>query len=72
MLVPSTNGISGAVSPDGRAVQRAPLHEPATVSTQVTLASGTTPALEIGAPLEWLLVVLGLGAWFLGTRPKAE
>ncbi len=30
VVVPSTNGISGVVDPDGDVVQRAPLHEPAT------------------------------------------
>ncbi len=70
VVVPSTNGISGVVDPQGRSVERAPMHEPATVSADVTLASGKTPALVIGAPLEYLLVVLGLGAWWFGTRQK--
>jgi apolipoprotein N-acyltransferase len=69
-VVPSTNGISGVVDPHGRGVERAPMHEPATLSAKVTLASGKTPALVIGAPLEYLLVVLGLGAWWFGTRQK--
>ncbi|AXT84955.1 apolipoprotein N-acyltransferase [Aeromicrobium sp. A1-2] len=70
VVVPSTNGITGVVDPSGRSVEQAPLHEPATVNAQVTLASGTTPALEIGVPLEYALVILGLGAWWLGTRRK--
>ncbi|MDX6278808.1 MAG: apolipoprotein N-acyltransferase, partial [Nocardioidaceae bacterium] len=70
VAVPSTNGISGFVDPEGHSVERAPMHRPATLSQQVELASGTTPALKIGAPLEYLLVVLGLGGWFLGTRKK--
>ncbi|MEV7396378.1 apolipoprotein N-acyltransferase [Aeromicrobium sp. NPDC092404] len=70
VAVPSTNGITGVVDPHGRSVERAPMHEPATLSATVTLASGKTPALVIGAPLEWLLVALGLGAWFLGARRK--
>lgn len=70
VVVPSTNGISGVVDPTGRSVERAPLHEPVTLSHEVTLASGSTPALMIGAPLEYLLVILGLGAWWFGTRQK--
>ncbi|MGA8987522.1 apolipoprotein N-acyltransferase [Aeromicrobium sp.] len=70
VVVPSTNGISGVVDPSGRSVERAPLHQPATVSAQVTLASGSTPALAIGAPLEYAMVILGLGGWGLGTRRR--
>lgn len=70
VAVPSTNGITGFVDPDGRGVARAPMHEPATLSAKVTLASGKTPALVIGAPLEYVLVVLGLGAWWFGTRRR--
>ena len=70
VAVPSTNGITGFVDPDGRSVARAPMHEPATLSAKVTLASGRTPALVIGAPLEYVLVVLGLGAWWFGTRRR--
>lgn len=68
VVVPSTNGISGVVDPDGDVIQRAPLHEPALINQEVELADGKTPALRIGAPLEYLLVTLGLGAWFFGTR----
>lgn len=69
VLVPSTNGISGAVDPTGRGV-RARLHEPATLNARIHLASGSTPALKLGAPLEYLLVAFGLGGWFLGARRK--
>nr|WP_302477625.1 apolipoprotein N-acyltransferase [Aeromicrobium stalagmiti] len=72
VVVPSTNGISGVVDPSGRSVDRAPMHEPATISAQVTLASGTTPALVIGRYLEWVLVALGVGAWWFGTRRRKE
>ncbi|AWB92399.1 apolipoprotein N-acyltransferase [Aeromicrobium chenweiae] len=72
VVVPSTNGITGVVDPSGRSVERAPLHEPALVNTQVTLASGRTPALVIGRYLEWLLVATGVGAWWLGTRRRKE
>ena len=70
VAVPSTNGISGFVDPHGHSVERAPLHRPATLNARVELASDTTPAMRIGAPLEYVLVVLGLGGWFLGTRKQ--
>ncbi|QGG41451.1 apolipoprotein N-acyltransferase [Aeromicrobium yanjiei] len=70
VVVPSTNGISGVVDPTGRSVERAPMHEPATVSAEVTLASDKTPALLVGRYLEWLLVAAGVGAWWLGTRRR--
>lgn len=72
VVVPSTNGISGAVDAHGEVVQRAPMHEPATISQQVTLADGRTPALVLGAPIEWVLVILGLGGWWLGTRRRED
>ncbi|GAA3533288.1 apolipoprotein N-acyltransferase [Aeromicrobium panaciterrae] len=68
VVVPSTNGITGMVDPDGDVVQRAPMHQPALINRKVELASGTTPAQHVGAPFEYLLVTLGLGAWFFGTR----
>jgi apolipoprotein N-acyltransferase len=72
VVVPSTNGISGVVDPTGRSVERAPLHEPASISAEVTLASSRTPALVVGRYLEWLLVATGLGAWWFGTRRRKE
>ena len=71
VVVPSTNGITGVVDPTGRSVERAPLHEPATVNAEVTLASGRTPALVIGRYLEWVLVAVGAGAWWFGTRRRS-
>lgn len=70
VLVPSTNGISGVVDADGSVVERAPLHQPATLNARVTLASGTTPAQTLGVPIQYVLLTLGLGAWVLGSRRK--
>jgi apolipoprotein N-acyltransferase len=70
VAVPSTNGISGFVDPEGHSVKRAPMHQPAILNDRVELASGTTPALKIGAPLEYALVIVGLGGWFFGTRKR--
>ncbi|MET1037092.1 MAG: apolipoprotein N-acyltransferase, partial [Aeromicrobium sp.] len=72
VVVPSTNGITGVVDPSGRSVERGPMLEAATVSAEVTLASGRTPALVVGRYLEWALLILGLAAWVLGTRRRTE
>ena len=71
VLVPSTNGISGIADASGHAVSRAPLHEPATLSAEVPLADGMTPALRIGGWLELMLGLVGLLAWWRGTRRAA-
>lgn len=68
VMVPSTNGISGIADASGHPVARAPLHEPATLSADVPLASGSTPALRIGGWLDLLLSALGVVGWWLGTR----
>ena len=53
------------------AVDRAPLHQPATLSADVPLAGGSTPALRFGGWLELLLASLGVVGWILGIRrPK--
>ena len=72
VLVPSTNGISGIADASGRPVARAPFHEPATLSADVPLAGGSTPALRIGDWLELLLGILGLLGWWRGTRQQQE
>jgi apolipoprotein N-acyltransferase len=72
VVVPSTNGISGIADAHGDVVERAPLHEPATLSADVPLASDLTPALRIGEPLEYLLLALGLLGWWLGRHPRDE
>ena len=68
VLVPSTNGISGIADASGNAKARAPLHEPATLSANVPLAGGLTPAVRFGGWLELLLGVLGVLGWWLGIR----
>ena len=68
VLVPSTNGISGIADASGNAIARAPLHEPATLSANVSLAGGQTPALRFGGWLELLLAALGVLGWWFGIR----
>ncbi|MFT4187238.1 MAG: apolipoprotein N-acyltransferase [Aeromicrobium sp.] len=66
VLVPSTNGISGAIDADGQVVERAPMRRPATIGVEVPLAEGRTPAARVGRPLGWLVVAAGLLAWCAG------
>ena len=68
VLVPSTNGISGIVDAPGTSVARAPLHEPATLSADVPLADGSTPALRIGG---WLELLLGPSVCWDGGAARA-
>jgi apolipoprotein N-acyltransferase len=49
VVVASTNGISGVVSPDGRVVARAPERRPAVLERTVTLVHRQTPATLVGA-----------------------
>ena len=66
VVVPSTNGISGTVAPDGTVMDRAAMREPATIERTITLADGSTPADTLGGPLEALLLALGLVGWAVG------
>ncbi len=74
VVVPSTNGISGVVSPDGEVVTEAPLLEPTVMIEDITGASGTTPAQRLAAPLEGLIAGLALiglvAAWRIRRRGR--
>lgn len=75
VLVPSTNGISGIVDPQGRTIARATPQIPAILSAKVTLANGTTPGVRFGGLIEYALVTLGLVGltcvgWICGRNPR--
>ena len=70
VLVPSTNGISGIIDDSGRVVAKAPLRRPATLSAAVPLAHGTTPAVILGAWLEYALAAVGAIGCILGWRRR--
>lgn len=72
VLVPSTNGISGIVDPQGRTVARATTQIPAIVSAEVTLANGRTPGVRFGGLIEYALVALGLVGLILGRQRREE
>ena len=48
-VVASLNGLSGVIAPDGRVVATAPIRTQAVLDHRVTLLSGTTPAMWLGA-----------------------
>ncbi|WP_293780547.1 apolipoprotein N-acyltransferase [uncultured Aeromicrobium sp.] len=72
VVVPSTNGISGVVAPDGSVVAEGPLLEPATIVETITGATGRTPAHTMSAPLELLICALAslgvVAGWRRGRR----
>ncbi|TPW71108.1 apolipoprotein N-acyltransferase [Schumannella sp. 10F1B-5-1] len=58
----STVGTSAVVLPDGTVTHRLATYEPGVIVDDVPLRTGTTPAVAIGAQLEWFLA---LGALLL-------
>ncbi|HTY71156.1 MAG TPA: apolipoprotein N-acyltransferase [Actinomycetes bacterium] len=72
VLIAATSGISAAIAPDGRVVQRTQLFTPATVVQQVRLSDSRTLADRLGNTVELLLVLVGVGAVVLGGRRREE
>ena len=71
VLVASTNGISGVISPNGTVRQRTEMDTRAVIETTVVRSSDRTMASRLGAWPEWLLTALGLaglGAAVVGRR----
>lgn len=57
----STVGISAMIAPDGNTIAQLPWFEAGAMVETVSLASGITPAVRLGAQLELLVAGLGLG-----------
>jgi len=72
VLVPSTNGISGIVDPDGRTVARAATQIPAVLSAKIELANGKTPGVRLGGIIEFGLVTLALVGLILGGKRRGR
>jgi len=70
VVVPSTNGISGVIRPDGQVAAEAPLLEPDTMIETVTAARGLTPAQRLSAPLEWLAAAVAAASLVAGWRRR--
>ncbi|SDQ39964.1 apolipoprotein N-acyltransferase [Quadrisphaera sp. DSM 44207] len=65
----STVGVSSLITPDGTALQRTALFEPALLQEQLPLRTSSTVADRLrraGVPVEGVLVVLGAGAVLAG------
>lgn len=62
VLVPSTNGISGVIDAAGHVLQKAPLHQPATVVQKITLGGHATLGMMMGRWLEWLWIAVATSA----------
>jgi apolipoprotein N-acyltransferase len=70
VLVPSTNGITGIVDPQGRTVARAATETPAVLSAEIRLANGMTSGVRFGGVIEYALVALGLVGLIIGRRRR--
>jgi apolipoprotein N-acyltransferase len=73
VVVASTNGISGVVSPDGDVVRETAEKTSAVLVEDVTLAGGRTPAMRIGFWVDLGLALLGAmlaGYAYLGLRRR--
>ncbi|WP_249423689.1 apolipoprotein N-acyltransferase [Nocardioides coralli] len=74
VLVAATNGVSGVIAPDGEVVARAGTRTQAVLQEQVSLATGITPAVRLGAWPGRVAVVATLvaAAWSVLTyrRPR--
>lgn len=54
-------GVSAVVLPDGTVAARTPLFEVDTIRTTVPLVTGATPAMLVGTPLSWTILVAAVG-----------
>jgi apolipoprotein N-acyltransferase len=70
VLVAATSGISAAIAPDGKVVQRTALFTPAAVVQTIHLSDARTLADRLGNATELLLVLLGVSAAALGARRR--
>jgi apolipoprotein N-acyltransferase len=62
MVVASTSGISGIITPDGRVLDRSPEFTPVVQVERVPLRSSRTLSDHLGAAPEWTLALLGFAA----------
>jgi apolipoprotein N-acyltransferase len=62
MVVASTSGISGVITPDGRVVARSAEFTPVVQVERVPLRSSRTLSDHLGAAPEWALALLGFAA----------
>ncbi|HEV2633778.1 MAG TPA: apolipoprotein N-acyltransferase [Actinocrinis sp.] len=65
VLIASTSGISGYITPDGTIVQQTGQFTPAVVAADITPRTGLTLADRVGAAPEWVMTGLAAAAWLL-------
>jgi apolipoprotein N-acyltransferase len=65
VMIASTSGISGYITPDGVIHQQTGQFTPAVVAATVTPRTGLTLADRVGAAPEWLMTLLACGAWLV-------
>ena len=72
VIVASTNGISGAIGPDGTVLQQSTTRATEVLVTSVPLASGQTFSVRTGPMLSSGLPVVALAAVLVGVRCRAR
>lgn len=70
VVVASTNGISGAIAPDGSVLTRSSTRGTEVLVADVPLASDETIAVRVGPVLSAVLLVVALGAVLAGMRRR--
>ena len=68
VIVASTNGISGAIAPDGTVVQQSSTRGSEVLVATVPLGSGRALSVRMGPMLSHALLVIALGAVLAGVR----
>jgi apolipoprotein N-acyltransferase len=68
VLVASTNGISGVISPDGDVVQRAEVGVRAVLTATINPSADRTMASRLGAWPEWVITTGGLAGLAVAIR----
>lgn len=75
VVVAATSGVSAIVHPDGSVTQTSEIFEPAALVETLPLKTSVTPAVTIGAWLEWAFtiigIILGLAAVFAAFRHRS-
>lgn len=60
VVVAATSGVSAIVLPDGTVTQQTDIFEPAALTATLPLKDTVTPAVTLGAGIQWLLTIMGV------------
>ncbi|HTK62656.1 MAG TPA: apolipoprotein N-acyltransferase [Pseudonocardia sp.] len=68
VVVAATSGVSAVIDPDGAELQHTGQFTPAALVERIPLRRTTTLASRLGSLPEWLLVIVGVGAFVAAAR----